>query len=280
MYSLQLSATTNKRRKHKMEFVSKFSHYLSDTRVMSWRSMRHAFRSVDTVITVIAMPIMMMLMFVYVLGGAIDTGSASSGPASYINYMLPGILLMGISSGIAYTAVRLNTDVTTGIFERFHSMPIAKSSVLWGHVLTSVVSCVISMVAILLIALLMGFRASAGITEWLLVTGILLLFTLALTWMAVISGLSAKSAEGAGAFSYPLMFLPFVSSAFVPTESMPGVVRAFAEHQPVTAIVGAIRSLLMNEPVGNDALIAILWCLGALVVAYIFAKRVYKSKVA
>ena len=258
-----------------MEIIIRLNHAFSDTGVMIGRCMRHAFRSIDTVITVIAMPIMIMLMFVYVFGGAINTGSAS-----YINYMLPGIFLMGISNGVAYTAVRLNNDVTKGIFERFHSMPIARSSMLWGHVLTSVVSCVISMVVVLLIALLMGFRASAGISGWLLVTGLLLLYTLATTWMAVISGLLAKSTEGAGAFAYPLLFLPFVSSAFVPTESMPVVVRAFAEHQPVTAIVAAIRSLLMNEPAGNDTLIAVLWCLGALVVAYIIAMWVYKRKVA
>lgn len=258
-----------------MEAAAKFSHYLSDTRVMIGRCMRHAFRSVDTIITVIAMPIMVMLMFVYVFGGAIDIGSTS-----YINYMLPGIFLMGICSVVSYAAVRLNSDVTKGIFERFHSMPIAKSSILWGHVLTSAVSCVITMVAILLVALLMGFQASAGIAGWLLATGILLLFTLALTWIAVISGLLAKSAEGAGAFAYPLMFLPFVSSAFVPTASMPRVIRIFAEHQPVTSIVETVRSLLMNEPVGNNAWIAVAWCLGALIAAYMIAMRVYKRKLA
>lgn len=259
-----------------METTKKSNHYFSDMGVMFHRCMSHAFRSIDTIITVIAMPVMMMLLFVYVFGGAIDIGSSDS---SYITYMLPGILLMAISSGIAYAAVRLNSDVTKGIFERFHSMPIAKSTVLWGHVLTSIVSCAISLIVILLIALLMGFRSSAGIGAWLVITGILLLFTLATTWLAVISGLLAKSAEGAGVFAYPLMFLPFISSAFVPTASMPGPVRAFAEHQPVTSIVETVRQLMMNEPVGNDIWIALAWCMGILVVAYIFAMRIFKRKI-
>ncbi|GBF34791.1 ABC transporter, permease protein [Desulfocucumis palustris] len=260
-----------------METAAKSKHYFNDVGIMTNRCMCHAFRSVDTIITVIAMPVMFMLLFVYVFGGAINIGPQNG---KYIDYMLPGILLMAISSGVAYAAVRLNSDVTKGIFERFHSMPIAKSSLLWGHVLTSVVSCAISLIVIVLIALLMGFRPSAGIGAWLVVTGILLLFTLATTWLAVVSGLLAKSAEGAGVFAYPLMFLPFISSAFVPTESMPGPVRAFAENQPVTSIVEAVRSLLMGQPVSNELWIALAWCLGILFVAYIFAMRAYRHKVA
>ena len=174
----------------------------------------------------------MMLLFVYVFGGAIQTGTDN-----YVNYLLPGILLIAIASGIAYTAYRLFLDMQSGIFERFHSMPIARSTVLWGHVLTSLVSNAISVVVIILVALIMGFRSPAGVLSWLAVAGILALFTLALTWIAAIAGLSAKSVDGAGAFSYPLIFLPFISSAFVPTASMPSVVRAFAENQPVTSIV-------------------------------------------
>jgi ABC-2 type transport system permease protein len=196
----------------------------------------------------------------------------------YINYVLPGILLIAIASGIAYTSYRLFTDVQRGIFERFHSMPIARSAPLWGHVLTSLVSNAISVVVIILVALLIGFRSSAGVLSWLAVAGILALFTLALTWIAVIAGLSAKSVDGAGAFSFPLIFLPFISSAFVPTESMPPVVRAFAENQPVTSIVESIRALLSGQPVGDDIWIALAWCLGIMIVAYWFAMRVYKRK--
>jgi len=248
-------------------------HFFSDMGVMLERSMRHIFRSMDTIITVTIMPIMFMLLFVYVFGGAIQTGTDN-----YVNYLLPGILLMAISSGIAYTSYRLFMDMQRGIFERFHSMPIARSAALWGHVLTSLVSNAISVVVIILVALMMGFRSSAGVMSWLAVTGVLALFTLALTWIAVIAGLSATSVDGAGAFAYPLIFLPFVSSAFVPTESMPSGVRAFAENQPVTSIVEAIRALLSDQPVGNDIWIALAWCVGIMLVAYIFAMRVYKKR--
>lgn len=250
-------------------------HFFSDTGVMLGRSMRHITRSMDTIITVTIMPIAMMLLFVYVFGGAIRAGTDN-----YVNYLLPGILLMAIASGIAYTAYRLFMDMQSGIFERFHSMPIARSAALWGHVLTSLVSNAISVVVIILAALIMGFRSSAGVLSWLAVTGILALFTLALTWVAAIAGLSAKSVDGASAFSYPLIFLPFISSAFVPTESMPSGVRAFAENQPVTSIVNAIRALLSGQPVGNDIWVALAWCFGILVVAYVFAMRVYKRKAA
>jgi len=249
------------------------TNYFSDMSIMLGRSMRHIFRSMDTIITVTITPIAMMLLFVYVLGGAIQTGTDN-----YVNYLLPGILLMAIASGIAYTSYRLFMDMQRGIFERFHSMPIARSAPLWGHVLTSLVSNGISVVVIILVALLMGFRSSAGIMVWLAVAGILALFTLALTWIAVIAGLSATSVDGAGAFAYPLIFLPFISSAFVPTETMPGPVRAFAEHQPVTSIVDAIRSLLAGQPVGNDIWIALAWCIGIMLVAYVFAMRVYKKR--
>jgi ABC-2 type transport system permease protein len=248
-------------------------HFFSDMGVMLGRSMRHIFRSIDTIITVTIMPIAMMLLFVYVFGGAIQTGTGN-----YVNYLLPGILLIAIASGISYTAYRLFMDMQSGIFDRFHSMPIARSAALWGHVLTSLVSNAISVVVIILVALIMGFRSSARISSWLAVAGILALFTLALTWVAAIAGLSAKSADGAGAFSYPLIFLPFISSAFVPTESMPSGVRAFAENQPVTSIVDAIRSLLARQPVGNEIWVALAWCVGIMLVAYLFAMRIYKKR--
>jgi ABC-2 type transport system permease protein len=250
------------------------SYFFSDLGVMLGRSMRHILRSMDTIITVTIMPIAFMLLFVYVFGGAIQTGTDH-----YVNYLLPGILLIAIASGISYTAYHLFLDMQRGIFERFHSMPIARSTVLWGHVLTSLVSNSISVVIIIFVALLMGFRSSAGILSWLAVAGILALFTLALTWIAAIAGLSANSMDGAVAFAYPILFLPFISSAFVPTETMPSGVRAFAENQPVTSIVESIRALLAGQPVGNDIWIALAWCLGIMLVAYIFAMRAYKKRV-
>jgi ABC-2 type transport system permease protein len=249
------------------------AHFISDTAVLTGRSLRHITRSLDTIITTVITPIAIMLLFVYVFGGAIRTGSDS-----YVTYMLPGILLITIASGIAYTAGRLFSDVHGGIFERFQSMPIARSGVLWAHVLTSMVANLISIVVVVLVAVLMGFRSGAGVIAWLEVGGILTLFTFALTWIAVIPGLASKSAEGAGAFAYPILFLPFVSSAFVPTDTMPAPVRAFAEHQPVTSIVNAIRALFTQQPVGGDIWVALAWCVGVLVVACLFASRTYHRR--
>ncbi|MFT4226912.1 ABC transporter permease [Micropruina sp.] len=251
------------------------THVLGDTQVLTGRSLRHILRSPDTIITTAVMPIAMLLMFVYVFGGAIDTGPGS-GP--YVNYLLPGILLITIASGISYTAFRLFQDMQGGIVERFRSMPIARSSVLWAHVLTSLVANLLSLVIVLGVAVLMGFRTEVGVLPWLAVAGILILFTLALTWIAVIPGLTAKSVDGASAFSYPLIFLPFLSSAFVPTATMPGPLRWFAEHQPVTSIVNTIRSLLAGQPVGTDIWIALAWCVGILIVAYLVAAAIYRRK--
>src|SRR5215467_1613780 len=232
------------------------AHFFSDTAVMLGRTLRHVTRSPDTIITTAITPIAIMLLLVYVFGGAIQTGADT-----YVNYLLPGILLITIASGISYTAFRLFNDLQSGLFDRYNSMPIARSSVLWGHVLTSVVANAISVVVVVLVALLMGFRSSAGVLAWLAVAGI--------------PGPTRKVVDGAAAFAYPLIFLPFISSAFVPTASMPGPVRAFAEHQPVTAIVNTIRDLFTQQAVGSDIWVALAWCVGVLVVAYLFAMVIY-----
>lgn len=250
-------------------------HFLGDTAVLLGRSLRHITRSLDTIITTAMMPIAFLLLFVYVFGGAIG-----SKVGSYVDYLLPGILIITVASGISYTAFRLFLDLKGGIFERFQSMPIARSAVLWAHVLTSMVANLISIVVVVLVAVLMGFRSSAGVLAWLAIAGILALFTLALTWLAVIPGLTASTADGASAFAYPLIFLPFISSAFVPTDTMPGPVRAFAEHQPVTAIVNTIRSLFAGQSVGADIGVALAWCVAILVVAYGFAMVTYRRRIA
>lgn len=255
------------------------THFFGDTITLTGRSMKHVTRSPDTIITTAVMPIGIMLLFVFVLGGAVNTGQAA-GSGEYIDYVLPGILLITIAMGISYTAYRLFTDLQGGIFDRFHSMPIARSATLWAHVLTSLTANVISVVLVIGVALLLGFRTGAGVLGWLAVAGILLLFILALTWVAVIAGLSAKSIEGASAFSYPLIFQPFISSAFVPTESMPGPVRWFAEHQPVTSIVNTIRDLFAQQPVRGDIWVALAWCVGIFVAAYVLAMNVYRRKIA
>jgi ABC-2 type transport system permease protein len=249
------------------------THFVGDTAVLTGRSLRHITRSLDTIITTTIMPIAFLLLFVFVFGGAIDSGSDS-----YVDYLLPGILIITVASGVSYTAFRLFQDMQGGIFERFQSMPIARSSVLWAHVLTSLVANLMSVVVVVLAAVAMGFRSGAGVLAWLAVAGILILLTLALTWLAVIPGLTAKTADGASAFSYPLILLPFISSAFVPTTTMPGPVRAFAENQPVTSIVNAIRDLLTQQPVGSDIWVALAWCVGILLVAFTLAMATYRRR--
>jgi ABC-2 type transport system permease protein len=251
------------------------THLVGDTAVLTGRSLKHITRSLDTIITTALMPIAFLLLFVFVLGGAIRSGSGS-----YVDYLLPGILLITVASGISYTAYRLFQDVRGGLFERFRSMPIARSAVLWAHVLTSLVANLVSLVVVVLFALLIGFRSSAGVGAWLAVAAILVLFTLALTWVAVIPGLTATTIDGASAFSYPLILLPFISSAFVPTASMPTPVRLFAEHQPVTAIVDAIRSLLAGRPVGADLWVALAWCVGILLVGYVVSTLLLRRRAA
>jgi len=245
-----------------------------DTTTLTKRSLRHVLRSPDTIITTALTPIAMLLLFVYVFGGAIDVGGGE-----YVDYLLPGILLITVASGTAYTAFRLFTDVSGGLFERFQTMPIARSAVLWSHVLTSVVANLVSLVLVVLVALGMGFRTGAGVLSWLAASGILVLFTLALTWLAVVPGLTATSLDGVSGFSYPLVFLPFISSAFVPTAGMPGPVRWFAENQPVTPIVATLRALFAERPVGDDGWLAVAWCTGLLIGAYALAMVTYRRRI-
>ncbi|QHC66454.1 ABC transporter permease [Rathayibacter sp. VKM Ac-2759] len=249
------------------------AHPLRDTAVLTGRSLTHIVRSPDTIITTAVMPIAFLLLFVFVLGGAIDTGATP-----YVDYLLPGILLITVASGVAYTSYRLFLDLQSGIDERFRSMPIARPAVLWAHVLTSLVANLVSLVVVVAAALLMGFRSPAGVGEWLAVLGILVLFTLALTWVAIIAGLSASSVDGASAFSYPLILLPFISSAFVPTETMPAPVRWFAEHQPVTPLVDSLRALLGGRSPDSDLWVAVAWCAGILVVAVVSAVLLHRRR--
>lgn len=248
-------------------------HLFHDTWVMTKRSLRHTVRSMDTIITVAAMPIAMMLLFVYVFGSSFDTGNID-----YINFVTPGIIIMTVVSGVAYAALRLNNDFNAGIINRFKTMPVASSSILGGHAVSSLLSNLFSVLLVMAVALLVGFRSGAGVMEWLLFGGLLVLFTLATTWMAIVFGLLAKSAEGAGAFSYVLLLLVFVSSAFTPTDKMGSALRAFAENQPMTPIIETMRSLLTSGVAGDKAWMATIWCLILLGVAYFAANKLYKSK--
>ena len=247
---------------------------LSETTILLGRSLRRVLRSPDTIITTALTPIAMLLLFVYVFGPAIRT------EGRYVDYLLPGILLITVASGVAYTSLRLFTDVSGGLVDRFQSMPIARSAVLWSHVLTSVVANLASLAVVVLVAVAIGFRSSASPLAWLGALGIVVLFTLALTWLAVIAGLAATTPDGAGAFAYPLLLLPFVSSAFVPTAGMRGPVRWFAEHQPVTSIVDALRALCAARAPGGDLWVALGWCAALLVAGWALAVRLYARKLA
>jgi len=248
---------------------------LADTWTLSKRSLRHITRSPDTVITVLVMPIALMLLFVYVWGGAVGR---QTGSVSYIDFIVPGIVVMTVVSGIAYAAVRLSMDVQSGIINRFRTMPVAPSSILGGQVASSTLSNLFSSLVVLAIAFAIGFRSQAGVTGWLIFVGILLLFTLATTWLAIFFGLLARTMEGAGAFSYVLLLLIFISPAFVPTSSMTPVLRGFADHQPMTSVVETMRSLLVTGTPGPQVWTAIAWILGILVVSYLLSVAVYKRK--
>ena len=246
-----------------------------DTWVMAKRSLRHTVRSMDTIITVVIMPIAMMLLFVFVFGSAFEK---SLGDIKYVDFVTPAIIIMTVVSGISYAALRMSMDMQNGIINRFKTMPVAPSSILGGHAASSTLSNLFSSVLVLLMALVIGFRSSAGIVEWALFAGLLVLFTLATTWLAIFFGLFAKTIEGAGAFSYILILLIFLSSGFTPVDNMHPVLRWFAENQPMTPVIETMRSLLTNGVVGDSAGIAIAWCVGLLVVSYALALRVYKTK--
>jgi ABC-2 type transport system permease protein len=246
---------------------------LKDTWTMVKRSLRHIVRSPDTIITVVITPIALLLMFVYVLGGALG---AQTGSVDYVNYVTPAIIIFTVISGIAYAAFRLNTDIQKGIINRFRTMPVAPSSILSGQAASSTLSNLFSSLLVLAIAFAVGFRTDAGPLEWLVFVGLLTLFTLATTWMAIFFGLQAKSAEGAGSFSYILMFLVFLSPSFAPTSSMSPVLRGFAENQPFTPIIETMRSLLTNGTAGDKAWLALAWCTGILVLMYFLSVRAYK----
>jgi len=248
---------------------------LTDTWTMTKRSLRHIVRSPDTIITVVVTPIALLLMFVYVLGGALGRQTVG---ISYVDYITPGILIMTVISGIAYSAFRLNTDIQKGIISRFRTMPVAPSSILGGQAVSSTLSTLFSALLVLAVAFAIGFRTRAGFAEWLLFVGLMVLFTLATTWMALFFGLRAKSAEGAGSFSYILMLLIFISPSFVPTASMTPLLRGFADHQPFTPIIETMRSLLTNATLGTHAWPALAWCAGLLVLMNALAVREFKRR--
>jgi ABC-2 type transport system permease protein len=247
--------------------------FTGDVRAMVGRSLRLSVRNIDALVTALALPIMLMLLFVYLFGGAIETGTA------YVTYVVPGVILLCAGFGSSLTAVAVTQDMTGGIMDRFRSMDIGGAAVLGGHVVASIARNLMSTVLVLIVAFLIGFRPHADVAGWLAAIGILLLFVLAFSWASAAVGLIARSAEAAGGFTFFVMFLPYPSSAFVPIDTMPSWIHGFADHQPFTPVIESMRGLLLGTPVGNAPWLAIAWCGGILLVAvaasgYLFRRRI------
>jgi len=243
-----------------------------DCRAMAGRSLRRALRSPDSLITAVALPVFILLLFVYVFGGAIHTGT------TYLNYVVPGIILLSAAWGAAQTAVSVCADMVEGIVDRFRALPISPASVLTGHVIAMTVRNLMSTGIVIAISVAMGFRPNAAAVEWTAAIGMISLFVLAMSWVCAALGLVAGSPEAAGGFTFSLLFLPYVSSAFVPVSSMPSWLRGFADHQPVTPIIETVRGLLTGAPIGSSAWAAGAWCAGIAAAGYsasrwLFARR-------
>jgi ABC-2 type transport system permease protein len=250
--------------------MSTLSYAVSDTATMLRRSLKHLMRYPSITLFLIGIPVVFLLLFVYVFGGTIGTGLGGPGAGRdvYANYLAPGILLLTVAA-----AVFVAMDMTSGIIARFRTMAIGRSAVLAGHVIASGIQTLVSMAAVLGAALLIGFRPTAEPGEWLAAIGLLVMITLALTWLAVALGLAAKSVESASNTPMFLVLLPFLGSGFVPTESMPAGLRWFAEYQPFTPFMETIRGLLMGTPIGNSALLAVAWCIVITVPSYLWATK-------
>ncbi|WP_280339907.1 ABC transporter permease [Nocardia neocaledoniensis] len=244
-----------------------------DSTTMLDRNIRHTLRSPDTMIMTIALPVMILLMFVYVFGGAMDVG-----PGAYIDYVVPGIILLCAGFGASTTAVALSTDLAEGIIDRFRAMAIARSAVLTGHVVESVLRNLLTSAIVIGVAVLLGFRPTTDPLRWLGVFGVLAMFVFALSWLSAALGLLARNPEAANGFTFVFMFLPYVSSAFVPTESMPTWLHAFAENQPVTPVIETTRGLLMGTPIGDSGLLAVLWCAGIAAAGFLTAGALFRRR--
>ncbi|MET3988000.1 ABC transporter permease [Streptomyces sp. PvR034] len=252
--------------------MTTLAHSVTDSATMLRRNLRHALRYPSMTISVAVMPVLMLLLFTYVFGGALGTGTGSE---HYIDYIAPGIILMSATAGAVATAVGVCVDMTEGIVNRFRTMPISRASFLTGHVVGGVIQTLISVALVTGIALLMGFRPTATPVEWLAVGGLLTGLVLGLTWLAAAMGLVAKTPETASNMPMPLQFLPLLGSAVVPTDSMPTGLRWFAEYQPFTPIIETLRGLLMGTPIGNEGLLAFAWCAGLALVGYLWARSVF-----
>ncbi|WP_433466974.1 ABC transporter permease [Spirillospora sp. CA-128828] len=247
-----------------------------DSSTMVRRQLKRLIRYPSMTIQLVITPVILLLLFVYVFGGTLGAG-IGGGRDTYVNYVLPGILLMAVATAATGTAVMVATDMTEGIIARFRTMRISRASVLTGHVVGAVIQQLLGIAALLGVALAIDFNPNATPVEWLAAAGLLTLFALAITWLAVALGLKAQTPESASNAPMPLILLPFLGSGFVPTDSMPTLLRWFAEYQPFTPIMETIRGLLLGTPIGNNAAIATAWCTGIAALSYLWAKHTYNK---
>lgn len=250
------------------------SHALADSMTLIGRSIRLSRRNVETLIMSILLPLLMMTLFVFVFGGAIDTGTA------YVDYVVPGIILLCTGYGAASTAMSVADDMSNGMVDRLRSMPVNSFALLTGHVVASATRNALSTTIVVVAAVLMGFRPTAGPAGWLAAAGLVLLYVLALSWLAAGLGVVAKSVESASALSFFMLFLPYLSSAFVPPGTMPGVLRVISEHQPITPLTETVRGLLTGTPIGSNATLALAWSCGLLVGSFLLATLLYRRRTA
>ena len=245
---------------------------VSDSLTMIGRSIRLSRRNVDTLVMSVVLPLLMMSLFVNVFGGAINTGT------QYINYVVPGIILLCTGYGAASTAMSVADDMTSGMIDRLRSLPIRSSAVLTGHVVASVARNLLSTTVVIGAAIAMGFRPNATVTDWVLAAGLLLLYVLALSWLAAGLGVIAKSVESASTLSFLMLFLPYLSSAFVPTNTMPSFLHAVSENQPITPVIETVRGLLTGTSIGNTGWIELEWCVGLLTCSFVFAAWLFRRR--
>lgn len=258
--------------------MSALSYAMSDSSTMLRRQLRHMIRYPSLTVFLVGTPVVLLLLFVYVFGGTLGAGlgGVAGGRAAYLKYVVPGILLVTIAGGAQGTAISVAMDMTEGIIARFRTMAISRASVLTGHVVGSLLQTMLSITVVLGVAVLLGFRASAGPLGWIAAIGLLALTTFAVTWLSVAFGLVTKSVETASNIPMFLMLLPFLGSGFVPTDSMPAGIRWFAEHQPFTPIMETLRGLLMGTPIGNSGVLAVGWCAAITLLGFLGAQRLYE----
>jgi ABC-2 type transport system permease protein len=257
--------------------MSTFPYAVTDSATMLRRRLRHLLRYPSMTVMLAGMPIVMLLLFVYVFGGTLGAGlgAVSGSRADYVDYVTPGILLTTVAAVAQGTAISVAMDKTEGIIARFRTMAIARVSVLTGHVVGSMIQTMLCVAMTIAVALLVGFRPTAGLADWIATIGVVAMTALALTWLTVALGMLSKSVETASNLPMPLMLLPFLGSGFVPTDSMPAGLRWFAENQPFTPIIETLRALLLGAPMGNSATLAVAWCTGIGVAGYLWAKHLF-----